>query len=149
MSLGADAQTLEQTAGVGLRFPAAQLGKLCLQIGGPQTIFIGKVGLFVDGVLFLHYIIQVLVAHDNGVKNGKFIVGILVLLQNGHPFGGVYIHAAGGGIQFTGKDPQEGGFARAVGTDDAVAVAGQELQVYMLEQPLAAELHTQIADCDH
>ena len=34
-----------------------------------------------------------------------------------------------------------GGLARTVGTDDAVAVAGQELQIYMLEQPLAAKLH--------
>ena len=44
---------------------------------------------------------------------------------------------------------RERGFARAVGADDAIAVAGEELQVNVLEQPLTAKLHTEIAYCNH
>ena len=149
MQLRADAKTLQEARRIGLGFPAAQLGKLRFQVRSPQTILIGKVRLFVDGVLFLHHIIQVLVAHDDGVENGILVVGVLVLLQNGNPLGGVDGNGAGGGIQLSGENPQEGGFARAVGADDAIAVAGQELQIHMLEQPLAAELHTEIAYCNH
>ena len=47
------------------------------------------------------------------------------------------------------QNAQEGRFPRTVGTDDAVAVAGQELQVNVLEQPLTAELHTEIRDSNH
>ena len=89
------------------------------------------------------------VSHDDGVEDGIFIVGVLVLLQNGDPLGGVDGDGTGGGIQFPSQNPQEGGFARAVGADDAVAVAGQELQINVLEQPLAAELHTEVAYSNH
>ena len=60
-----------------------------------------------------------------GIHNGEVIVGVLVLLQYGDPLGGVDLHRAGGGVQIPGEDPQEGGLARAIGTDDAIAVAGQ------------------------
>ena len=114
-----------------------------------KTVLIGEVGLFVDSVLFLHHIVQMLVAHDDGVHDGVFVIGVLVLLQNGNPFAGIHDHSAGSGIQFAGEDPQKGGLAGTVGTDDAVAVAGEELQVNMLEQPLTAKLHTEIADSNH
>ena len=142
VELCADAETLQQAGSVGLGFPAPQLRKLCLQVRGPEPIFVGEVRLFVNGILFLHHIVKMLVAHDDGIHNGEVIVGVLVLLQYGDPLGGVDLHRAGGGVQVPGEDPQEGGLARAIGTDDAVAVAGQELQIYMLKQPLAAELHS-------
>ena len=124
-------------------------GKFGFQVCSPQAVFVGEIGLFIDGVLFLHHIIQMLVAHDDGVQDGVFVVGVLVLLQNGDPLVGIDGDRAAGGIQLAGEDPQEGGLACAIGADDAVAVAGQELQVNMLEQPLAAKLHTEIADSNH
>ena len=149
MQLGADAQTLEQAGRVTLCLPAAQLGELRLQIGGPQAVVVGKVRLFVDGVLLLHHVVQVLVAHDDGIHNGVGVIGVLVLLQHGHPLGGVDGDGAVGGVQLPGEDPQERGFPRPVGSDDAIAVAGQELKIHMLKQPLSPKLHSQIADCDH
>ena len=149
VQLCADAQTLQQTGSVRLGFPAPQFRKLRLQVRRPQAVLIGEVRLFVDGVLFLHDVVQVLVAHDDGVHDGVVIVGVLVLLQNGDPLGGVDLNGAGGRIQLPGEDAQEGGLARTVGADNAIAVAGQKLQIHMLEQPLPTELHTQIADCDH
>ena len=149
MHVCGDAQTLQQAGGVGFGLPAAQLRKLCLQVGSPQAVRIGEILLFVDGVLLLHHIVQVLVAHDDGVHDGILIVGVLVLLQHGNPLVCLHHHSAGGGIQLAGEDAKEGGFACAVGADDAVAVAGQKLQVNMLEQPLAAKLHAEIRNCDH
>ena len=73
----------------------------------------------------------------------------VVLLQNGYPLVGVNGDGTVGGIQLAGENAQEGGLTRAVGADDAVAVAGQELQVHVLEQPLAAELHTEVGNSDH
>ena len=56
---------------------------------------------------------------------------------------------AAGGFQITGENPQKGGFSGAISADDAVTVAGEELEVNVLEQPLTAELHTEVTDCDH
>ena len=142
VQLCADAQTLQQTGSIGFGLPAPQFCKLRLQVRRPQAVLIGEVRLFIDGVLFLHDVVQVLVAHDDGVHDGVVIVGVLVLLQNGDPLGGVDLNGAGGRIQLPGEDAQEGGLARPVGADNAIAVAGQKLQIYMLKQPLAAELHS-------
>ena len=90
-----------------------------------------------------------LVAHDDGIHNGIFVVCVLVLLQYRYTLILRDGYRTGSGIQFAKQNSQECGLACAVGTDDAVAVTGQELQVYMLEQPLAAKLHSQIADSNH
>ena len=89
------------------------------------------------------------VAHDDRVHDGVIVIGVLVLLQNGDPLGGVDGDGAVGGVQLPRQDAQERGLARAVGADDAIAVAGEELQVNVLEQPLTAKLHTEIAYCNH
>ncbi len=83
-----------------------------------------------------------LVAHNDGVQNGIFVVSVLILLQNRDTLGGVHGDGTGGGIQFPGEQTQEGGLARAVCANDAIAVAGQELKIHVLEQPLTAELHS-------
>ena len=89
------------------------------------------------------------VAHDDRVHDGVIVIGVLVLLQNGDPLGGVDGDGAVGGVQLSCEDTQERGLARAVGADDAIAVAGEKLQVNVLEQPLTAKLHTEIAYCNH
>ena len=144
MQLRADAKALQNPGSVGFRLPAAQLCEFRFQVGGPEAVRIGKVGLFVNGVLFLHHVVEVLIAHDDRVHDGEVVVGVLVLLQHGEALGGVDGDGAVGGFQFPGENAQERGFAGAVGADDAVAVAGQELQVHVLEKPLAAELHSEI-----
>ena len=73
----------------------------------------------------------------------------MVLLQNGHPLFLGDDDLAGGRLQIPGEDPQEGGFSGAVGAYDAIAVPGGKLQVYPLEQPLAAKLHAKVVDCNH
>ena len=129
MEVRGNAEPLKDPACVGLRFPAAKLCKLLLKLGSPDAVLIAEVGLVVDGVLLLAAVIQALVAHDNGVHDGVGVVHILVLLQNAHALFGGDMHGAGGRLKFAGEYLYKGGFSGTVCADDAVAVAGGELQV--------------------
>ncbi len=53
MQLRADAKALQNPGSVGFRFPAAQLCEFRFKVGSPEAVLIGKIGLFVNGVLFL------------------------------------------------------------------------------------------------
>ena len=137
-------QTLQELAGFGFGVPAVHLGELILQLGGEDAVFFGEVLLGVEGVLLLHDVVELAVAHDDGVKDGVFVEGEVVLFEDRHPVLGVDDDFAAGGLQFPGEDPQEGGFARTIGSDDAVAVAFGELQVHIFEKRLAAEAQAEI-----
>ena len=143
------AQSLKQAAGVGLCLPAVHLGKLRLQLAGAHAVLVGKVLLFIQGVLFLHDVVQALVAHNDGIQHAEFIILEVVLLEHRHPLVGRDDHLAGGRLQIAGEDAQEGGLACAVRADDAIAVAGDELQVHVLKQRLPAEVQRDIVDCNH
>ena len=93
--------------------------------------------------------VSVLKQNQNAYDEFTVMDTVIMGNQHGFPLVGVDVDGTGGGVQFTGEDAQEGGFAGTVGTDDAVAVAGEELQIHMLEQPLSTKLHAKIANCDH
>ncbi len=142
-------KALDEAAGVGLCLPAAHLGVLGLQLAGPDAVLVGEIGLFVEGILLPLHLIEPGIAQDDGVQNGILVVLEMILLQNAHALVVRDDDLAGGGLQFPGEDAQEGGLAGAVCADDAVAVAGGELQVHVLEEGLAAEVEAQIVDNDH
>ena len=144
-----DPEALEDPAGVRLRFPSVHLGKLRLELGGQDPVFVREVLFFIDGVLLLHDVVEVLVAHDDGVHDRIGVVLELILLQDGHPDAWLHRHIAAGGLELSGEDAQEGGLARAVGADDAVAVARRELQVRMLKEDGTGKLHTEVGYCNH
>ena len=56
---------------------------------------------------------------------------------------------SGIGFDFTGQDLQEGGFARAVGTDEAIAIAGGEFDVDVFEQNAFAKGQGNVCGADH
>ena len=149
MQLDRDAEALQELGGVGFGLPAVQLGEFGLEFAGAEAVFLGEVLLFVEGVLLLHDIVEVLVAHDDGVEDGVFVVLELILLEDGHARAGLEEDIAGRRLQLAGEHFQKGGFAGAVRADDAIAVAGCELQVDLLEQDAAAELHAEVGNCDH
>ena len=149
MELHGDAEPLQKPRCVGLCFPAIELCKLGLELARTHAVFLGELVLFVERVLFLHDIVQVLVAHDDGVQNGVRVILVLVLLQNGQARAGLEGNAAGGGFELSGEDFQERRLARAVRADDAVAVAGGELQVDLLKKNAAAELHGEVGNRNH
>jgi len=149
VELDRDAETLQQLRRIGFRFPAVHVGKLGLQLARAHAVLLGKVGLFVERILLLHHVIQMLVAHDDGVENGIGVILVLVLLQNGHPRAGLDGYLAGRRLELAGQDLQKRRLARAVGADDTVAVARHELQIDLLEQHRPAKLHGKIGNRDH
>ena len=125
------------------------LGVLLLQLTGQHAVLVGHLLLGVQGLLLLADVIQALVAHDDGVHDVVLVIGVLVLLQHRHADVGQQGHLAGGGVQLSGEDLQESGFTRAVGADNAVAVAPGELQVHVGKQGGPAILQAQVGDSDH
>ena len=80
-----NAQALQQAAGVRLGLPAVHLGKLRFEFARAHPVLLGKVRLFIQRVLFLHHVVQTLIAHNDGVKDGILVVLELVLFQDRHP----------------------------------------------------------------
>ena len=69
-----DAESLQEPAGIGFRFVSAQFREFLFQFCGAHTVLIGKVFLFVDGILFLAAVIQALVSHDDRIHDRIVIV---------------------------------------------------------------------------
>ena len=93
-----------------------------------------KIFLGVDLVLLGHHIVELLVPHDDGVENREVVELVLILPEHGKPLPFRDDNLTGVGADLCGEDLEEGGLTGAVGTDDAVAVAGSELDVDVLEE---------------
>ena len=142
-------EALEYARCVALGLPAAELGKLLLELGGADAVLVIEVGLLIERVLFFAALVETHVSHDNGVEHRVIVVQALVLLEHRHAPLGVEHDAAAGGLQLAGEDLDKGGFARAVCADDAVAVAGRELQVHARKEHGRPELDGEIVDRKH
>ena len=127
---GVNAQPLKDAPGVALGLPAAELGELLLKLRGAYAVLIGEIRLIVYRVLLLAAVVEPLVAHDDGVEHGVVVVQALVLLEHRHALLCVERDAAARRFELTGEYLYKGRLTRAVRADDAVAVAGGELQVY-------------------
>ena len=149
MELGAQPQPLEDAGGVALGLPAPQLGKFLLQEAGLDAVLLGHFLLGVEGVLLLADVIQSLVAHNDRIHDVVRVIGVLVLLEHRHAGFGEDRHLSRGGLQVPGENFQKGGLARAVGPNDAIAVALDELQVHMGKEGLSAVLQPQIGNGNH
>ena len=131
VELRVHAEALEYAARVALGLPAAQLRELLLELAGADAVLVREVGLLIDGVLLLAALVEAHVAHDDRLEHRVVVVHVLVLLEHGHAGLGVHVDVAAGGVYLAREYLEEGGLARAVGADDAVAVAGRELQVHV------------------
>ena len=145
----AHSKALEKLGNIRFSLPAVQLGKLCLQFRRANAVFFGEFFFFVDGVLFLHDIVKLAVAHHHRVKHGVFVKGKVILTKHRHTDGVGNRYLARRGLQLAAKDLQKGGFSRTVGTDDAIAVSGGKFEVNVLEEKLTAKVKAQIGNCDH
>ena len=134
MVLGAYAETLENTAGVGFGLIAPQFRVLRLKLSGLDPILISEVLFLVESVHLLANVIEILVAHEHRIHDSVSVILVLVLLQDGHAGVGQNGHLAGGGFQRPGQNFQEGGFARPIGANDPIAIALDKLQVHMGKQ---------------
>ena len=97
---------------------SAELGEFLLKLRRADAVLVGEVRLFVDGVLFLHHIVQTAVTHDNGIHNHVVIVFEMILFQHGETLTGGDDDITFGGVQLTGQDLQKGGFTGIGQTDN-------------------------------
>ena len=123
-------QTGQQRRGVGLGVPAVHLREFAFQLGSALAVRVRKIRLRVQLVLFLHDVVQALIAHDYRVQHRIGIVLELILLQGGQALPRGNRHRAGRGLQLAGQNAQERRFARAVRADNAIAVARHEFQIH-------------------
>ncbi len=133
MVFGSDANAVQQHGGIGFRLPAVHLGKFGLQLAGTDTVLVGEILLGVDGVFFLHDLVQAFVAHDNGIHYHIIVVFKVILFQHGETLAGGDDNVALCGLQLAGKNFQKGGFSGSVCSDQTVAVALGKFNVDILK----------------
>ncbi len=76
--------------------------------------------------------------HDDSIEDHLVVEGELVLTEHCDPLAGTHGDLPLVSLNLARKDLEKGGFAGAVGADEAIAVAGGELDVHVLEEnPLA------------
>ena len=72
--------------------------------------------------------------HDDGIEDGLLVKGELVLPKDRHALPRAHDDLALVCLDLAGQDLEKGGFSGAVGADQAIAVAGGELDVDVLEE---------------
>ena len=124
----------------------AELGKLALELRRPDAVLFGELGVRVERVLFVHHFDEALVPQHDRAQHRLEIVLVLILCKDGHTLVFAERHFALVGLDLAREHLQKGGLARAVGADDAVAVAAREFEIDVLEQLLAAVLQADARD---
>ena len=133
-------QAIEQLTSLGLGIPAAHFGKLSLELGSTVAVLLGKRVLHIKRVFLPHDLEQTRVAAEHCVQHSFLIELKVVLLEYAHARFGRDRYRASGRVKVPRQDAQERRFTRAVGADNAVAVAFGEFQVNIFKQRLAAEI---------
>ena len=99
-----DAEAVQQRFGIRLRFPPVHLGKLGLQLRRADAVVVREVFLRVNGVLFLHDLIQPLVAADHRVEDDLFVIFEVILFQKGQALAGRDLDGTVRRVELSRKD---------------------------------------------
>jgi hypothetical protein len=83
------------------------------------------------------------------VDDALFEVQEAVLAQHPEATAARHEDAAFAGFFIARHDPQQGGLARSVGADEAVAGAGGEQQGHVLKENAAAIMFSKLLQCEH
>ena len=86
--------------------------------------------------------------HDDGVQHRVLFKGKLVLAQLAEAVVRAEHHLPAAGRKLTAEDLHEGGFAAAIGADQAIAVAVAEFHGDVFKQRLGTELHGDVGGRD-
>ena len=123
VQFGLDSQAVEQGLRIGLGLPAVHLGELGLEFAGADSVFIREILFCIEGVFLGADLEQAGIALDDCIQNDLIIIFVVILFQEGEALSLGHGDIAAGGIQLTGQDAEEGGFAGTVSADNAVAVS--------------------------
>ena len=144
-----NAQPTEQCRRVALGVPALHLGKLLLQLRGANAVGVGKVLLGVERILFAHHSPELRVAHEDGVEHRVIVEGKVILRQDRESLAWAHADRATRRVEVATDGAQEGGFTGTVGTDDAITVAGQKLEIDVLKEDPLSESDVQTTNYNH
>ena len=108
MQLGRNSEALKDLRRLGLRLPAIELRELPFEKGGVLAVRFGEVLLGVEGLLFLHDLIEARVSHKNGIHHRILVILEMVLLEDRHPHLGRNHDLAARTLKIARKQPQEG-----------------------------------------
>ena len=136
-----DPEAAQQVGGVALGVPALHLREPLLQLPGPETVLLRKVGLGVQRLLLLHRLPQRLMPHQNRVEDRKPVIGEVVLLEHRQAFARAEGHVAPRQGHLAAEHFEERGLPRPVGPDHTVAVARGEFEIDILEKNPFSVLH--------
>ena len=144
-----NAHAAQQLGGARFGGIAVVLGELGFQFGGFHVVVFGGFGVGVNRITFGHRRPHFGVPHHHHVQHAHVFVGKLVLAQLTQAYAVFNRHFTRSLFQIAAEDFHEGGFARTVRADQAVAVAFAELDGYVFKQRLRAELHGNAVGRNH
>ena len=77
-----DAEAIEQRGGLRLGGVAVLFRDHAFQLAEPRAVFVGKIRLGEQAILFLHRLPEDGIAHQHGVDDAFFLERVLVLLED-------------------------------------------------------------------
>ncbi len=148
MQLRRDPEALEDLAGPRLEgvavSPQDDVLEFRVAVGFEVVLGAGE-----DPFLLGHRVPQRPVAHHHDIEDAVALVPEVVLAQDAQPRALRDRELPGAGGLLAGENPQQRGFATAIGADDAVALARVELERSALEEQLVAVVLREIGQGDH
>ena len=148
VDLARDAEPLEDLARPRLERVAVVAQDQVLELGIAVGVELG-LGVGQELLLLDHRLPDLVVAHHRHLEDRHVLVAEVVLLEHAELEALGHRHRPLARLLVTGEDLQEGGLARAVRPNQAITVAGVELDRGPGEQGLGSIALTEIGDGDH
>ncbi len=143
------AESAKEVCCIALGCPATHFAELLFEFSYLCAILVVKIGLRVELIFALHILPQFLVTYEDSVKHGMVVKSEVILNEDREAFAWSHLDVALGRVELPRKDLEERRLTCTVGANDAVAVAGRELEVDILEERLLVKLNREIGYCNH
>ena len=144
-----NSKAIKHLGSICFSLPTSKFAEFSFQLCSPETILFREILLGVDGVPFLHNIIEMLISHDNSIKNLILVILEVVLLKSCKSFTRSYYNLTCIRLNISRQYLKECGFTCSIGTDDTIAVTRSELKVYLLEEDLCSIGKGNVGCCNH
>ena len=144
MQFQSDTDAEEQFACPCFRRIAVVFGKSGFELGRLHVIFIGRIGIGINGIAFRHGFPHLLVPHHDDIENAHILIRELILIQFAKTFILVESDSPGSSFPVTTQNFDERRLAGTVSPDQAVTVSFTEFDGNIFEQGLGAELYGNI-----
>lgn len=149
MAVFLDSESAKERGRITLCVPSLKLSEFLLKLGGPYAVCIAEIRLGIERVLLFHDIPEDSVSLQDSVHHREVIKLEVILLKDAHTLSGTLGNGAVGRGELSGENPHEGRLTSAIGSDDAIAVAGSEFHVDILEEDALAKLYAEVVDSNH